>query len=223
MGKFKEIFNYACNNDVKALNKAIESEGHRHHAIYMTNMMFVDDINKNYQLFLEIRNTINTLYYVISENYLLKRKIRDILEEQYRNKLLIRNELEVLTEKELFKLVYQQALEYYFRIDVANSSNFNSYIDEAIQYRIVSGFLQNDIERILLKVNEDMEIVIEDTKNLRFLVKNLKKFDKANYTYRFVLKQLTESIQNVILRENKFDEEYFVTVKEVAAIIQTIL
>lgn len=223
MGRFKEVFNYARNNDVKALNKAIENEGHRHHAIYITNMMFVDDINKNYQLLFEIRNTINTLYYIISENYLLKRKIGDILESQCRNRLLIQNELGVLTEKQLFELVYRQALEFYFKIDAANISDFNSYFDEAIQYRIVSGFLQNDIERILLKLNEDIEIVIEDTKNLKFLVQSLKKFDKTNDTYRFVLEQLTESIQNVILRDNKFDEDYFVTVKEVSAMIQTIL
>lgn len=105
MGRLKDIFGYARNNDVKALNRAIENEGRRHHAVYMANMMFTDDINKNYDSFLEIRNTIGSLYHAISENYLQKGKIRDTLEEQYGNKLLIKNELGVLTEKQLFQLV----------------------------------------------------------------------------------------------------------------------
>lgn len=223
MGRLKDIFGYARNNDVKALNRAIENEGRRHHAVYMANMMFTDDINKNYDSFLEIRNTIGSLYHAISENYLQKRKIRNTLEEQYGNKLLIQNELGALTEKQLFRLVYSKALEYYFRIDMSEPSDFHSYFEEAIQYRIVSAFLQDDIERILLKVNEDIEIVLEDTKNLNFLVQNLEKFDQGNDTYRLILERLTDSIRNVVLRDDEFDGDYFAAVKETSAVIQAIL
>lgn len=223
MGRLKDIFGYARNNNVKALNRAIENEGRRHHAVYMANMMFTDDINKNYDSFLKIRNTIGSLYHAISENYLQKGKIRDTLEEQYGNKLLIQNELGVLTEKQLFQLVYRNAMEYYFRIDVSEHSDFHSYFEEALQYRIVSVFLQDDIERILLKINEDIEIVLEDTKNLDFLVQNLEKFDQGNDTYRVILERLTDSIRNVVLRDDKFDEDYFAAVKEASAVIQAIL
>ena len=223
MGRLKDIFGYARNNDVKALNRAIENEGRRQHAVYMANMMFTDDINKNYDSFLEIRNTIGSLYHAISENYLQKRKIRNTLEEQYGNKLLIQNELGALTEKQLFRLVYSKALEYYFRIDMSEPSDFHSYFEEAIQYRIVSAFLQDDIERILLKVNEDIEIVLEDTKNLNFLVQNLEKFDQGNDTYRLILERLTDSIRNVVLRDDEFDGDYFAAVKETSAVIQAIL
>lgn len=106
---------------------------------------------------------------------------------------------------------------------MSEPSDFHSYFEEAIQYRIVSVFLQDDIERILLKVNEDIEIVLEDTKNLNFLVQNLEKFDQGNDTYRLILEQLTDSIQNAVLRDDKFDEDYFAAVKEASAVIQAIL
>lgn len=106
---------------------------------------------------------------------------------------------------------------------MSEPSDFHSYFEEAIQYRIVSAFLQDDIERILLKVNEDIEIVLEDTKNLNFLVQNLEKFDQGNDTYRLILERLTDSIRNVVLRDDEFDGDYFAAVKETSAVIQAIL
>ncbi len=220
LGKFNKIFNYARTNNIKALNQSIKDIGYKHHVNYMTNMMFVDDINKNYQLLCKVENVINILYSTINENCLLKKKIGNTFEYQYKNGLLNHSNLNFLTEKELSKMIYRQALEYYFKIDIKDDSNYSSFYEEAIQYRIVSNFLQNDIELIILKIYENTEIIIEDTKNLNFLIQLYRKTNKNNNTYNFILELLTESIQNIILQNDKFNEEYFNIVKKINYIIQ---
>jgi len=52
--KFSKIFNYDRTNNIKALNQSIKDIGYKHHVNYMPNMMFVDDINKNYQLLCKV-------------------------------------------------------------------------------------------------------------------------------------------------------------------------
>lgn len=216
MGKFTKVFKYACNNDIKAINKSIKDVGSKHHAMYMIDMMFVDDININYELLSEIQNTISSLYRVVSENYLIKKNAQDILKNQCENRIVIKQNFRFLTNEQLSALVYQQAMEYYFKINIKNESSFSSYFNEAIQYRIISNFLQSDIERILTKMYEDIEIIVEDTKNIDFLIRNYKKVDRTNNTYDCISEQLVESIQNVILRNSKFDEEYFITVRKIS-------
>lgn len=221
MKKYSNIFNYACRNDVKALNNVIENEGRRYHATYMTDMMFVNDINNNYRLFLEIRDTINNLYSVISENYLLKKRARDVIGSYYYRKLSIQKEWSDLTDQQMFYVVYCQALEYYFRIDIGNESDFSSYFDEALQYRITSDFFHSELECILLKIGEDAEIVIQETKNLAFLLRILKRIDKTNDAYKMILKLLVDCIQNEILQDDEISENYFVTTKKINLIIQS--
>lgn len=220
MGKFIEVFNYVRNNDIKDINKSINDAGRKHHAVYMTNMMFSDDISINYQLLFEIQNAINSFYSVVNENCLMKRNAQDILEKQCENRVIFKQDFKLLTNEQLSVMVYQQAMEYYFRIDVMNESSFSSYFEEAIQYRIISNFLQSDLECILTKMYEDIEIVIEDTRNIDFLIKNYKKIDRFNNLYHCILEQLVESLQNVILQDSKFDEEYFITVRKISYVLQ---
>ena len=66
MGKFAEVFKYARSNDIKAINKSISDVGRKHHATYMTNMMFTNDINANYQLLTEIQGAINAFDKAVS-------------------------------------------------------------------------------------------------------------------------------------------------------------
>lgn len=220
LGKFAEVFNYARNNDIKAINKSIKDVGRKHHTVYMTNMMFADDLNLNYQLLSEIQNVVNYFYKVVSENYLKKKNVQDILENQCSSRVMFKPQIEFLTNEQLSVLVYQQAMEYYFRIDVKNDSNFSSYFEEAIQYRILSNFLQSEVQCILTKMYEDIDIVIEDTRNIDFLMRNYKKIDRFNNLYQCILEQLTESIKNAILRNSKFDEEYFITVRKISSVLQ---
>lgn len=219
MGKFTEAFNNARNNDIKAINKSIENVGRKHHAVYMTNMMFTNDIDINYRLLIEIQNAVSSFYQSVSENYLIKKNAQDMLEDQCRNKVIFNQDFTLLTDKQLSEIVYQQAMKYYFRIDIKNESEFSSYFDEAIQYRIMSNFFQSDIERILIKIYEDREIVIEDTQNIEFLIRNYKKLDTLNDKYQFILGQLAKSIRNVVLRNNRFEDEYFSTVRQISFVL----
>lgn len=220
LGKFTEVFNNVRNNDIKAINKSIENVGRKHHAAYMTNMMFADDININHRLLMEIQNAVSSFYRFVCENYLVKKNAQDILKIQCRNEVIFKQDFKLLTSEQLSEIVYQQAMVYYFRIDVMNESDFSSYFDEAIQYRIISNFLQNDIESILIKMHEDIEIVIEDTQNIKFLMRNYKKLDGVNGRYNFILEQLAKSIQNVVLRNDRFDEEYFNTVRKISFVLR---
>lgn len=220
LGKFTEVFNYARNNDIKALNKSIENVGHRHHAEYVTNIMFADDIKINFQLLSEIQSTISSLYKVVNDNYLIKKNAHDMLEDQCKNIVPLKMRFDILTNQQLFELVYQQAMNYYFSFEVKNESSLNSYFNETIQYRIVSNFLQSDIEQILIKMYEDIEIVIEDTKNIDFLLTNYRKMDSTNDNFHCILEQLTKGIQNVISQDNKFGEEYFDTVQKISFVLQ---
>lgn len=218
LGKFAEAFNNARNNDIKAINKSIENVGRKHHAVYMTNMMFADDIDINHRLLMEIQDALSSFYKSVSENYLIKKNARDMLEVQCRNEVIFK-QFNLLASEQLFEIVYQQAMMYYFRIDVKNESDFSSYFDEAIQYRIMSNFMQSDVERILIKMYEDIEIVIEDTKNIEFLIRNYKKLNGFNDEYYFILEQLVKSIRNVILQDSRFEDEYFGTVREISFVL----
>ena len=219
MGKFTEIFNNARNNDIRAINKSIENVGRRHHAAYMTNMMFVDDIVINHQLLMEIQDTVSSFYRSVNENYLIKKNAQDMLEIQCRNELIFRQDFKLLTGEQLSEIVYQQAMAYYFKIDVKNESDFSSYFDEAIQYRIKSNFMHGDIECILIKMYEDVEIVNEDTRNVEFLMRNYEKLDRFNDKYQLIIEQLAKSIRNVILRDSRFEDEYFNTVRKISFLL----
>lgn len=219
MGRFAELFNAVRNNDIKAINRSIENVGRKHHVVYMTNMMFADDIDINYQLLMEIQNAVLSFYKSVEENYLIKINAQDMLDVQCRNEVILSQDFTPLNSGQLFEIVYQQALRYYFRIDIKNETEFNSFFDEAIQYRIMSNFFQSDIERILIEMYEDREIVIEDTKNIDFLMRNYKKLDRFNDNYQFVLGQLVECICNVILRDNRFEDEYFKTVRQISFVL----
>ncbi len=220
MRRFKDVFNYARNNNIKAINNSIQNIGRKHHAVYMKNMMFANDININYQLLSEIQNTVKSFYQVFSENCLIKKDAQNILGSQCENRVLCKDNLYILTEEQLSTLVYQQAMRYYFKIDIKNESGSISYFDDVIQYRIASNFLQSDMERILTKMYEDIEIIIEDTQNIDFLIRNYKKIDKLNNLYHCISEQLAESIRNVLLQDGKFDKEYFVTVKNISSTLQ---
>ncbi len=219
MGKFAEVFNNARNNDIKAINKSIENVGRKHHAVYMTNMMFANDIDINNRLLMEIQNVLGSFYKSVSENYLIKKNARDMLGVQCRNEVIFIQDFKILTSEQLSEIVYQQAMTYYFRIDVKNESDFSSYFDEVIQYRIMSNFLQSDVERILIKMYEDIEIIIEDTKNVEFLMRNYIKLDRVNDKYYLILEQLAKSIRNVVLRDNKFGDEYFSIVRKISLVL----
>lgn len=220
MGKFTEVFNNVRNNDIKAINKSIEDVGRKHHAVYVTNMMFANDIDINHRLLTEIQNAVSSFYRAVSENYLIKKNAQDILEEQCKNKIIFKQDFNLPTNEQLSEIVYQQAMNYYFRIDVKNESDFSTYFDEAIQYRIMSIFLQSDIEHILTEMYEDIEIVIEDTQNIEFLMKNYKKLDRFSDKYHCILEQLAESIRNVVLRDSKFEDEYFITVRKISFVLR---
>ena len=73
MGRFTEVFNNARNNDIKAINKSIENIGRKHHAAYMVNMMFADDIDINHQLLIKIQNAVRLFFEVVSDNFLIKK------------------------------------------------------------------------------------------------------------------------------------------------------
>ena len=209
-----------CNNNIRAINKSIENVGRKHHAVYMTNMMFADDMYVNHRLLAEIQKVINFYYRTVSENYSIKKKAQDILERQCTRKVIFKQNFKILTHEQLSKIIYQQAMKYYFRIDIKNESDFSSFFDEAIQYRIRTNFLQSDVEHILAKMNEDIEIIIEDTQNMEFLMRNYKKLDRFNDKYYCILKQLAGSIQNVVLQDNRFEEEYFLTVRKISFILR---
>lgn len=216
MGKLSQLFRNACNNDIRAINESINNVGRRHHAEYMSNMMFTDDMIINYRLLSEIQNTVNSLYIAVSENYLMKQNAQDMLESRSEHQFVLNHNFKILTNEQLFAMVYQQAMKYYFRIDVENDSDFHSYFDEAIQFRIKSNFLNNEMEQILTKMYEDIEIVKEDTNNIEFLVRNYKKLHKKNHLFACVLQQLEEGIQNVIFEGEKFDQDYFLTVRRIS-------
>ena len=223
MGKFAEVFKYARSNDIKAINKSISDVGRKHHATYMTNMMFTNDINANYQLLTEIQGAINAFYKAVSDNYLIKKNAQVALQTQHENTTMQKQifcGLTNLTNEQLSVLVYHQAMKYYFRIDVENEDSFSSYFDEAVKYRIVSNFLHSDMKQILIKMQENTEIIVEDTKNVDFLLRNYLKIKKSNCLSRFFLEQLADSIRNVVLRDDKFDEEYFMTVRRISSVLQ---
>lgn len=220
MGNLRDIFNYACNNDIKALNNSIKNVGRKHHAAYMTNMMFDNDIDINNYLLHDAQNLVNSLYNTISDNYCLKKNIKDIICNQYEFNLMITNELDFLNDNQIFNLVYQQALKYYFRIEIDNDQDYKSYFEEAIKYRIVSNFMQNEIEDILLKVHEDIEIINEDTNNLNFLFQNYKRINN-NDTYNLILKLITDSITNTVLQNKRFDTDYFTVVRKLNNVIES--
>lgn len=220
MGKFSEVFKYARNNDIKAINKSIRDVGRKHHAVYMTNMMFTNDINANYQLLSEIQDAVNSFYRAVSDNYSTKRNAQIALQAQDKKETILKQNFKILSNEQLSTLVYQQAMEYYFRIDIKNEFCFSSYFDEAIKYRIASSFLQSDMRRILTKMYEDIEIVIEDTKNVDFLMRNYTKIERSNNLFQYILDQLADSIQNVVLQDSKFDEEYFATVRRISFALQ---
>ena len=225
MGKFAEVFKYARSNDIKAINKSISDVGRKHHATYMTNMMFTNDINANYQLLTEIQGAINAFDKAVSDNYLIKKNAQVALQTQHENATMQKQifcGLTNLTNEQLSVLVYQQAMKYYFRIDVENEDSFCSYFDEAVKYRIVSNFLHSDMKHILIKMQENIEIIVEDTKNVDFLLRNYLKIKKSNRLSRFFLEQLADSIRNVVLRDDKFDEEYFMTVRRISSVLQQI-
>ena len=69
-------------------------------------------------------------------------------------------------------------------------------------------------------MHEDIEIIIEDTQNIKFLMRNYKKLDGVNGRYNFILEQLAKSIQNVVLRNDRFDEEYFNTVRKISFVLR---
>lgn len=216
MGKLSELFHNVCSNDIRAINESIDNVGRKHHAEYMSDMMFTDDVIINYRLLSEIQNTVNSLYIAVSENYAIKQNAQDMLESRSEHRYALKQDFKVLTNEQLFAMVYQQAMKYYFRIDVENDSDFHSYFDEAIQFRIKSNFLKNEMEQILTKMYEDIEIVKEDTYNIEFLVKNYKKLNKKNKLFAFVLQQLEESIQNVIFEGDRYDQDYFMTVRKIS-------
>lgn len=219
MGNLTEIFNNVKKNNFKAINKSIEDVGNRHHAMYMAGMMFMDDMDINQRLLSEIQNTVNSLYDTISDNYLIKKNAKDMIQRQCQNKIMFSQNFKSLTEKQLSEMVYQQAMKYYFRIEVKNSSDFNSYFDKAIQYRTETTFFKSDIERIIMKICEDIEIIIEDTRNIEFLMRNYKKLDGYNDKYYHILEQLAESIRNTVLRNDRFEQEYFDTVRQISSVV----
>lgn len=220
LGRFYDLFNCVRNNDVKALNNSIENVGRKHHAIYMTSMMFTSDIHINHNLLHEAQIVVNSLYNTINNNYCLKKKVKDIIGNQYEFNLLGRNEFEFLTDKNIFNLVYQQALEYYFSIKIENYEVYKSYFDEAIKYRIASNFMQREIEVILLKVYEDIDIINEDTNNLDFLFKNYKRINN-NDKYELILKLILDSIKNTVLENKRFDEDYFIAARNLNCVIHS--
>ena len=71
-------------------------------------------------------------------------------------------------------------------------------------------------------MQENIEIIVEDTKNVDFLLRNYLKIKKSNRLSRFFLEQLADSIRNVVLRDDKFDEEYFMTVRRISSVLQQI-
>lgn len=222
MGNLAKIFNNVRNNNIKAINKSIEDVGNRHHAMYMAGMMFMDDMDINHRLLLEVQNTVGFLYSAVSDNCLMKKNAHDMLQRQCQNKIMFNQNFKSLTEKQLSEVVYQQAMKYYFKIDVKNSSDFSSYFDKAIQYRTETTFFKSDIERIIMKMNEDTEIIMEDTRNIEFLMRNYKKLDSSNGKYHQILKQLAESIRNTVLRDNRFEQEYFDTVHRISSVVHHI-
>ena len=219
MGKIIKALKNACSNDIKAINKSIDNIGRMHHASYMANIMFRDDINTNHRLLLEIQNAINAFYRAVKENYVIKKNAKNMLDLQYKNAVIFKPDFQLLTNKQLSEIVYQQAMKYYFRMEINDETDFSSYFDVVIQHRIMSNFLQNDIERILIKMYEDIEIVIEDTQNIEFLMRNYKKLNILSDKYNYILEQLAESIRNVVFRNSRFDDEYFITVRKISFIL----
>lgn len=220
MSNWREIFNYARTNNSKALNKSINDVGRKHHAFYMTNMMFSDDILKNYQLINHTYSIIQSIQCAINENYGLKGQIGDVLNIEYDVYLIDKKKFCSMTEEEMFQFVLQQSFSYYFNIDLDNETDFDSYYIEALQYRLASNFLQNDIERILQKMQEDIEIIIQDTKNLQFLFFNYKKLEKNDGRYKEIKGLLVESLQNILIKNDKFNENYFELANKLNYLIQ---
>jgi len=91
MGNFSEIFKYARNNDIKAMNKSIRDVGRKHHAVYITNRMFTNDINANYQLLSEIQDAVNSFYRAVSDNYLIKKNAQIALQTQYKKEIILKD------------------------------------------------------------------------------------------------------------------------------------
>lgn len=217
-----DIFHYASNNDIKSLNRSINDIGRIHHANYMANMMFSNDINQNSYMLLSIQSTLELLYNTIQKNYSLKKEASDAIKSLYKETSFSYHAFSLLTEYQFHEMVYHQALNYYFGIQVTNNFSSETFLESALQYRITSSFMCNEIGCITEKVVEDIEVISIDSENLTFLLKNYRKLSQSpnSQRYKFITKLISENINNIILRDDGFDKSFFTSVQYMSDVIK---
>lgn len=221
MGSFRELYRAINSNDIKSINASIENIGHKHHAIYITNMMFINDIVTNNYLLSKIPCVINSLYEVIRDNCQIRNQSCNMLRVKTRGKMLLNPYgNRTLTGDRLRQLVHRQALKFYFDIDEENAGDYADCFYAAIQYRISSNFLQNEIRHILVKVYEDIQIIKVDTYNIEFLLQCCKKASGKGTDNENKLKLFIECIENDVFQNDRFNEQYFEVVKRIDRLLQ---
>lgn len=216
MGNLEDVFRCAWNNDARGLNKLIENEGRRHMASYMAEMILTNDINRNHAILMQIDNIMGRLYSVIKENDTVKKEACNMLNRQMGAELSGRKEIHFWDEETSFQLVYRRALEFYFGIEAnAAEEDYELLLHQAVSHRKASFCMQFHIECILEKAEEDKEIIALDTDNLRFLIDSCWKLEKGGDRFRTISALLRESIQNAVLKDGRFREDYFITAKKI--------
>lgn len=216
MGNLSDVFRYAWNNDLKGLNQSIEDIGREHHAEYIADMLIEDDICSNYELMLKMNNTMSALYHAVKENCRVKQQGLIMLKLQSPNSLQLVTSPQFLTENQLNELVYNRALEYYFGVDTDIIPDYEAFLDQAVLHRRASSYMQINVESILLKVEEDTDLVDIDTKNVLLLMQNYKCFDKGDSRLKELADLLAESIKNVVLQEDGFKQDFYDSAGKIA-------
>lgn len=192
MGNLRDVFRYAWNN--KRL-KSIEDIGREHHAEYVADMLMENDTCNNYELLLKINNTMSALYHAVRENYRMKQQGLNMLKLQSPNSRQLVKTPQFPTENQLYELVYNRALEYYFEVDSDIIPDYEAFLNQAVLHRRASYYMRINVESVLLKVEEDTDLVNIDTNNIRLLMQNYERYDKRGSRLKGLLDLLAESIK----------------------------
>lgn len=214
MGNLADILRCAWDNDARGVNKLLEEEGRRHHADYISKMMMDNDVDANYELLSMASQIMEALYCSVRENYSLKAKGRDIIGCSSAGGSALCNEFRLPTEKQLYDMVHYQALHYYFGEDISDRTDYDALLNRAVLHRRVSVGLQYSVRCILMKMEEDIEIIAADTSNLNFLISSYEKVSRKDSRLSDISELLADSIKNVVLQDDKFGEAYFQTAKK---------
>ncbi len=209
MGNFKKLFEYANNNNVKALNKSISDIGKQHHTKYIAGMIYNNSLNSCYDSLVAIWNLMQKLSVLINQNNLYKQEIGRRLGYIY-GELGGLAEIRMPSEKQIFDIVLRYAFQYYFSIDLRELDGIDSLIQSAVQYRASTNLFNKKMEILKCETEETLHLIQLDSYNISFLYNNYLKFDENNEAYFPYMDLLKKSILNLAYFENgKLEKNYF--------------